>query len=57
VEASAALLDLLAAASYSSVDETEQVLTSVFAGADRLARDVVGSHLASPVDPRMMGRS
>lgn len=57
VEASDRLLDLLAAASYSSVEETQRVLTSVFTGCDRLARDVVGSHLASPVDPRMMGRS
>jgi len=57
VDASDALLDLLATAAYSSVEETQRVLTSVFAGCDRLARDVVGSHLTSPVDPRMMGRS
>ena len=34
-----------------------EVLGEVFAGCDRLARDVVGSYLAAPVDPRIMGRS
>jgi hypothetical protein len=29
----------------------------VFGGCDVLARDVIGSYLAAPVDPRMMGRS
>ena len=35
---------------------TVATLAEVFAGCDLLARDVVGSYLAAPVDPRMMGR-
>ncbi|MGB0112982.1 MAG: circularly permuted type 2 ATP-grasp protein [Ilumatobacteraceae bacterium] len=56
VTAADELSELLASASYASVDETAAVLSAVWTGCDRLARDVVGSHLTSPVDPRMMGR-
>jgi uncharacterized circularly permuted ATP-grasp superfamily protein/uncharacterized alpha-E superfamily protein len=57
VEDSTRLLDLLATASFESVESTAAVLGEVFDGCDRLARDVVGSYLAAPVDPRIMGRS
>ena len=51
------LLALIEAASFESVESTAALLVDVFDGCDRLARDVVGSYLAAPVDPRMMGRS
>ncbi|HSP29364.1 MAG TPA: alpha-E domain-containing protein, partial [Ilumatobacteraceae bacterium] len=57
VEESSRMLDALAAASFRSVESTAAVLADVFDGCDRLARDVVGSYLAAPVDPRIMGRS
>jgi uncharacterized alpha-E superfamily protein len=57
VEESTRLLDALGAASFESVESTAAVLAEVFDGCDRLARDVVGSYLAAPVDPRIMGRS
>jgi uncharacterized circularly permuted ATP-grasp superfamily protein/uncharacterized alpha-E superfamily protein len=57
VEESTRLLEVLAAASFDSVGSTAAVLAEVFDGCDRLARDVVGSYLAAPVDPRIMGRS
>ena len=57
VEESTRLLDGLATASFESVESTAAFLTDVFDGCDRLARDVVGSYLAAPVDPRIMGRS
>jgi len=56
VEETTGLLSIIEAASFESVESTAVVLTQVFAGCDRLARDVVGSYLAAPVDPRMMGR-
>jgi uncharacterized alpha-E superfamily protein len=56
VEESTLLLDAVEAASFESVESTAAVLGDVFAGCDRLARDVVGSYLAAPVDPRIMGR-
>ncbi len=56
VETSTELLALLEAATFDSIDSTIATLAEVFAGCDRLARDVVGSYLAAPVDPRMMGR-
>jgi uncharacterized alpha-E superfamily protein len=40
-----------------TLPETAAMLDLVWSGCDRLARDVVGSRLASPVDPRRMGRS
>ena len=57
VEESTRLIDALAAASFESVNSTAAVLADVFDACDRLARDVVGSYLAAPVDPRIMGRS
>jgi uncharacterized circularly permuted ATP-grasp superfamily protein/uncharacterized alpha-E superfamily protein len=56
VDESMRLLDALAAASFDSVESTAAILDEVFAGCDRLARDVVGSYLTAPVDPRIMGR-
>lgn len=57
VEETTGLLSLIEAASFESVESTAGLLTQLFDGCDRLARDVVGSYLAAPVDPRMMGRS
>ena len=56
VETSSALLADLERASFGSVASTVATLADVFTGCDRLARDVVGSYLAAPVDPRLMGR-
>ena len=56
VEEASRLLSVLDGASFASVESTAVVLSDVFDGCDRLARDVVGSYLAAPVDPRMMGR-
>ncbi len=56
VDESTRLLAALQTASFDTVESTAAVLTDVFEGCDRLARDVVGSYLAAPVDPRMMGR-
>jgi uncharacterized alpha-E superfamily protein len=50
------LLATLDHASFATLDDAASVLTAVYTGCDRLARDVVGSYLAAPVDPRMMGR-
>lgn len=50
------LLDSLERADFGSVEAAEAVLADVFAKCDLLARDVVGSYLSAPVDPRMMGR-
>jgi uncharacterized circularly permuted ATP-grasp superfamily protein/uncharacterized alpha-E superfamily protein len=57
MEESARLIAVLEAASFETVESTTAVLADVFDGCDRLARDVVGSYLAAPVDPRIMGRS
>ncbi len=56
VEEATNLLSVIEAASFESVESTAALLVVVFDGCDRLARDVVGSYLAAPVDPRMMGR-
>jgi uncharacterized alpha-E superfamily protein len=56
VDAASELLVLLEAASFDSVEGMVTTLADVFSGCDLLARDVVGSYLAAPVDPRMMGR-
>ncbi len=56
VDETTGLLELVEAASFDSVESTAALLVDVFDGCDRLARDVVGSYLAAPVDPRMMGR-
>jgi uncharacterized alpha-E superfamily protein len=57
VEESSRLLEVIGSASFATVESTTAVLAEVFDGCDRLARDVVGSYLAAPVDPRIMGRS
>ena len=57
VDESTRLLSVLESASFATVESTAVVLSEVFDGCDRLARDVVGSYLAAPVDPRLMGRS
>jgi uncharacterized circularly permuted ATP-grasp superfamily protein/uncharacterized alpha-E superfamily protein len=57
VEESTRMLAVLGDASFQTVESTAAVLADVFDGCDRLARDVVGSYLAAPVDPRIMGRS
>jgi uncharacterized circularly permuted ATP-grasp superfamily protein/uncharacterized alpha-E superfamily protein len=57
VDESTQLLERLTTASFESVGATAAVLADVFDGCDRLARDVIGSYLAAPVDPRMMGWS
>lgn len=44
-------------ASFTSERATALLLDDLFDGCDRMARDVVGSYLATPVDPRMMGLS
>lgn len=51
------LLDSLERAEFGSVESAAAVLSDVFAKCDLLARDVVGSYLSAPVDPRMMGRA
>jgi uncharacterized circularly permuted ATP-grasp superfamily protein/uncharacterized alpha-E superfamily protein len=56
IASSAELLDLLGEAPFATLEQTAEVLDVVWAGCDRLARDVVGSHLVTPVDPRIMGR-
>ncbi len=56
VDEATELLAKIERASFESVESTAAVLSEVFEGCDRLARDVVGSYLAAPVDPRMMGR-
>ncbi len=56
VEETSRLLSILDSASFATVESTAEVLADVFDGCDRLARDVVGSYLAAPVDPRVMGR-
>jgi len=50
------LLASLERAEFGSVEAAAAVLADVFAKCDLLARDVVGSYLSVPVDPRMMGR-
>jgi len=55
VEETAKLMSVIESASFGTVESTAAVLADVFDGCDRLARDVVGSYLAAPVDPRMMG--
>jgi uncharacterized circularly permuted ATP-grasp superfamily protein/uncharacterized alpha-E superfamily protein len=57
IEVTSELLATFETASFESVDSTVAALAEVFAGCDLLARDVVGSYLSAPVDPRMMGRS
>ena len=57
VETADGVLAALDEASFGSVDDVVATLGDVFDSCDLLARDVVGSYLAAPVDPRMMGRS
>jgi uncharacterized circularly permuted ATP-grasp superfamily protein/uncharacterized alpha-E superfamily protein len=56
VDTADGVLAALEAASFGSVDSVVDALDEVFGACDLLARDVVGSYLAAPVDPRMMGR-
>ena len=51
------LLGLLRSADLSSIESVEELLVTVWDRCDLLARDIVSSRLASPVDPRTMGRS
>lgn len=55
VDASSALLQTLESASLATVTDAARVLDAAWSACDHLARDVVGEHLATPVDPRMMG--
>ncbi len=57
VDGASELEAALATADLTTLAETAALLDHVWAGCDRLARDVVGSSLATPVDPRMMGRT
>lgn len=57
VATSTALIDRLDAAGFASREAAAAVLDEMFAGCDVLARDVVGSYLSAPVDPRLMGQS
>jgi uncharacterized circularly permuted ATP-grasp superfamily protein/uncharacterized alpha-E superfamily protein len=57
VETTTELLTMIDSVSFGSIEATVAALADVFAGCDLLARDVVGSYLAAPVDPRLMGRS
>jgi uncharacterized alpha-E superfamily protein len=50
------VLDTLSTASFATLADASAVLDAAYRGCDALARDVVGSYLAAPVDPRMMGR-
>jgi uncharacterized circularly permuted ATP-grasp superfamily protein/uncharacterized alpha-E superfamily protein len=56
VETATRLLERFELVSFGSVASTLEALDEVFAGCDLLARDVVGSYLSAPIDPRMMGR-
>jgi uncharacterized alpha-E superfamily protein len=56
LETTSGLLARLDEARFDSVERAAAVLDDVFDSCDLLARDVVGSYLSSPVDPRMMGR-
>ncbi len=49
--------DLLERARLHTPAATARVLDELYAGCDRLARDIVGRYLASPVDPHTMGTS
>ncbi len=51
------LLGLLRSADLSSIESVELLLTTVWERCDLLARDIVSTRLASPVDPRTMGRT
>jgi uncharacterized circularly permuted ATP-grasp superfamily protein/uncharacterized alpha-E superfamily protein len=57
VDTASELLTSIESATFDSIEAAIASLAEVFAGCDLLARDVVGSYLAAPVDPRMMGRS
>ena len=56
VETATGLLERFELVSFDSVGSALEALDEVFAGCDLLARDVVGSYLSAPIDPRMMGR-
>jgi uncharacterized circularly permuted ATP-grasp superfamily protein/uncharacterized alpha-E superfamily protein len=56
VEVTDEMLAMLEQASFDTLADAEAILAVVYRGCDRLARDVVGSYLAAPVDPRIMGR-
>ena len=50
------LIVLLQAETYETVAGTMATLGELWKGADRLARGIVKGYLASPLDPRVMGR-
>ncbi len=50
------LVALLQAEQYDTVAGTMATLGELWKGADRLARGIVTAYLASPLDPRVMGR-
>lgn len=57
VDEATRLSTLIGGAGFASDDEAVTMLAELYDGCDRMARDVVGSYLAVPVDPRMMGRN
>jgi uncharacterized alpha-E superfamily protein len=56
VELATRLVDLVEAEKHETVASTMAMLGELWDGADELARGIVSEFLASPVDPRVMGR-
>ena len=50
------LVTLLREETYETVAGTMATLGDLWNGTDRLARGIVSAYLASPLDPRVMGR-
>ena len=57
VQLATRLVDLVAAEKHDTVASTMAMLGELWDGADELARGIVREFLASPVDPRVMGRA
>lgn len=57
VELTGRMIDLVAAEEYDTVASTMEMLGALWNGCDELARGIVAEYLASPLDPRVMGRS
>ncbi len=57
IDAASELTAVLASAPLATLQDTATVVDRIWSGCDALARDVVGSRLATPIDPRRMGRS
>ena len=57
VQLATRLVDLVAAEKHETVASTMAMLGELWDGSDQLARGIVSEFLASPVDPRVMGRS